>query len=421
MEEVIINDHFYDYVFDWKKKYYFLVGGYGSSKSYNTALKIILKLLQEKRKVLVVRQVFDTLRETCFSLLNEVIEKLGIQEVVKVTVSPMKFEFQNGSEIIFKGGDKPEKLKSLNGVSIVWVEEAPEVRYDIFKELIGRLRTQESVHFLMSNNPVSENSWTFKHFFKDEKLDPEELYSKRVLTIKDIYYHHSLVSDNAFVSDEYKKTLEDYKVFDPDLYRIAFLGRFGQTGVKVLNNVHKMSREEVNRALENISTRELFDGLDFGFSVSYNAFTRVAIDEVNNYLYVYDRFYNKGLINSELTELLEKFVEGKYHDITADSSRPELIEEMKRKRIRIKETRKGKGSISEGIQKLRSFKKIFVAHDLEDCYKDISDLTFKVNKNGDVIENEFSWDSHYMDSLRYAIEDYRFVSYKHGRINRNGI
>ena len=30
-----LNDHFYDFVDDWNYKFYFLVGGYGSSKSYH--------------------------------------------------------------------------------------------------------------------------------------------------------------------------------------------------------------------------------------------------------------------------------------------------------------------------------------------------------------------------------------------------
>ena len=34
-----LNDHFYDFVDDWNYKFYFLVGGYGSSKSYHVAVK----------------------------------------------------------------------------------------------------------------------------------------------------------------------------------------------------------------------------------------------------------------------------------------------------------------------------------------------------------------------------------------------
>lgn len=45
MTELKINPHFEDFIYDWDHTNYLLVGGYGSSKSFNTALKIILKLL----------------------------------------------------------------------------------------------------------------------------------------------------------------------------------------------------------------------------------------------------------------------------------------------------------------------------------------------------------------------------------------
>ena len=41
-----VNPRFEDFVFDWDYSTYLLVGGYGSSKSYHIALKIILKLLE---------------------------------------------------------------------------------------------------------------------------------------------------------------------------------------------------------------------------------------------------------------------------------------------------------------------------------------------------------------------------------------
>ena len=52
-----VNPRFEDFVFDWDYRTYFLVGGYGSSKSYHIALKLILKCFAEVRKVLVVREV----------------------------------------------------------------------------------------------------------------------------------------------------------------------------------------------------------------------------------------------------------------------------------------------------------------------------------------------------------------------------
>ena len=132
--EFAVNDHFEDFIFDWDYKFYFLVGGYGSSKSYHVATKLLLKLMQEKRKALVIREVYDTIRDSCFSLLKEVALNMDIYEKLKFKTSPMKILFPNGSEIIFKGMDKKEKLKSINGISIIWVEECSEVKYEGYKE-----------------------------------------------------------------------------------------------------------------------------------------------------------------------------------------------------------------------------------------------------------------------------------------------
>lgn len=50
-----------------------------------------------------------------------------------------KMTFSNGSEILFKGVDNPEKIKSLN---LHWaeIEEVSQISDSAFKQLIGRLR-----------------------------------------------------------------------------------------------------------------------------------------------------------------------------------------------------------------------------------------------------------------------------------------
>ena len=57
-----VSNRFANFLTDWEYEQYLLFGGYGSGKSYHVALKIILKLLEEKRTALVVRQVKDTIR-----------------------------------------------------------------------------------------------------------------------------------------------------------------------------------------------------------------------------------------------------------------------------------------------------------------------------------------------------------------------
>jgi phage terminase large subunit len=141
-----VNPRFEDFVFDWDYRTYFLVGGYGSSKSYHIALKLILKCFAEVRKVLVVREVYDTIRESCFDLFLEILTELDLlaekpnerKHKVVYKTSPMSLTFPNGSKVIFKGMDKPAKLKSINNVSIIWMEECSELKYEGFKELLSR-------------------------------------------------------------------------------------------------------------------------------------------------------------------------------------------------------------------------------------------------------------------------------------------
>ena len=77
IKKVTCNNHFIDFINDWNYKFYFLVGGYGSSKSYHVATKLLLKLASEKRLALVVREVYDTIRDSCFSLFEEKTSKKG--------------------------------------------------------------------------------------------------------------------------------------------------------------------------------------------------------------------------------------------------------------------------------------------------------------------------------------------------------
>src|SRR5699024_11844823 len=103
---------------------------------------------------------YDTIRDSCFSLFEEVALRIGIYDHLKLKTSPMQVIFPNGSKIIFKGLDNPQKLKSINGVSIVWLEECSECKYEAYKELLGRLRhMQMSNHIICSTNPVGTDNW----------------------------------------------------------------------------------------------------------------------------------------------------------------------------------------------------------------------------------------------------------------------
>ncbi|WBF53805.1 PBSX family phage terminase large subunit [Macrococcoides canis] len=407
-----VNPRFEEFLFDWNQKFQFLVGGYGSSKSYHVALKIILKLISEKRTALVVREVFETFRDSCFSLFEELIYDLELNtKGVRLTTSPMKISFPNGSKIIFKGMDKPGKLKSINDVSLIWLEECSEIKYAGFKELMGRLRHPKMKnHMILSTNPVSKTNWTYKYFFVDKenkviKLDDYRLYKEKVVVVNDTYYHHSTADDNYFLPDDYIAQLDDMKNYDIDLHRVARLGQFGTNGKKVLPQFEVMAHDEVMKVVNRTNSRLLKNGLDFGFVTSFNALSRMAIDEKNMWLYIYDEVYTKEQDDEELYQELSylgrTLIKADHEDST--------IKYLNKKGMSIRKAKKYAGSRAEYTKKVKRFKRIICSDKCVNHIDELQDLTYKTNNNDEIIEDEFNIDPHTFSAMWYGLDDYDVV------------
>ncbi|KIL16763.1 hypothetical protein B4129_2942 [Bacillus safensis] len=416
MMEKEVNPHFEDFLFDWDQKFQFLVGGYGSSKSYHIALKLILKLLDEKRTALVIREVYDTHRDSTFSLFEEIVNDLGLDHVIQCRTSPLMLKFHNGSRIIFKGLDMPAKLKSINNISIIWIEECSEVKYEGFKELLGRLRHPTlQLHMILSTNPVGQDNWTYRHFFKDDQnnrfiLDDETLYKERTIAINDTYYHHSTAEDNLFLPVSYIKQLDELKEYDPDLYRIARKGHFGINGIRVLPQFEVQPHEDVMLAISNINRPLLRAGMDFGFVDSYNAVVRLAVDHEKKYLYIYWEYYDRGKTDDVTVEDLKEFIETK-ELIKADNEQ-KTIAYFRKMGYNMVAAHKFQGSRLQYTKKIKRFKKIICSDSCKNTIYELQPLTYKTDKRGNIIEDEFQIDPHTFSAIWYALDDYEVTDLK---------
>lgn len=412
-----INPRFEDYIFNWDYKYYFLVGGYGSSKSYNTAFKIILKLLEEKRTALVVREVYDTIRDSCYSLLEEIIIEMGLDDTIKCNTSPMQIRFPNGSKIIFKGMDKPAKLKSINNVSLVWIEECSEVKYAGFKELIGRLRHPFlKLHMILTTNPVSKSNWCYKHFFIDKKkkrfiLDDKDLYKQKTIITKDTYYHHSTADDNYFLPQSYIDELDDIKTYDVDLHRIARKGEFGVNGLKVLPQFQTAPHYEVLESIQAIKKPINRVGMDFGFETSFNAIVRMVIDDEKKILYIYWQYYKNHMTDDKTAIEISEF-KNTQELIRADSAEPKTIKYYNQEGFNMVGAKKPAGSRLQSTKKVKRFKKIICSENCQDVIDELEDLTYAIDKNGEMIEDEFTIDPHTFSAIWYGLDGYEVSELK---------
>lgn len=417
-----VNPRFEDFIFNWDYKTYLLVGGYGSSKSYNTALKLVLKCLSEVRKVLVVREVYESLRESCYDLLREIIYDLGLtRKQVIIYKNPIQIDFCNGSKIIFKGMDKPEKLKSINDVSIVWLEEASEVKYEGYKELLGRLRhPTKSLHIFLTLNPVGIENWVYRHFFKrlDEQgqevtvLDDELLYEQHTIVHNGVYYHHSLCTDNLFLPQSYMDELESMKDYDPDLYRVAKLGRFGVNGRRVLPQFTvDTDIAHILSTVNHIPSQFHFCGMDFGFEESYNAVIQCAVDDKEKVLYIYNEYYKNHMTDDKTAKDLKALGLDKVL-ITADCAEPKAIQYYNQEGFRMRPCTKYTRSRLENTRKVKRFKKIICSGECINTIRELQTLTYAKDKKGNMIDDEFNIDPHTFSAIWYALDNYTVADIK---------
>lgn len=440
---------YYNFMSDWDYKTYLLVGGYGSGKSYHVALKIVLKLLQEKRKALVIREVYDTILDSCYDLFCEILQELDLftddvsewrrsRKLVLCQKSPLRIKFKNGSVIIFKGMDKPEKIKSINGVSIVWLEECSEIKYDGYKEVLGRLRTPNvSLHFILSCNPVGKENWVYRHFFRrldddgNEKviLDDEELYRAKFLVKNNVYYMHTIPEDNVFLPKEYLITLDDIKNYDQSLWRVAKLGRFGANGTRVLPQITVAKSSKLfKKSIELLGDENKYFGFDFGFEESYNAVISMAVDIKHSILYIYDEIYINHITDDKMAQLPEMlrlkeklnelYTRGISKQIVADNEDPKAVAYYQQCGYRIRSCKnKFSGSRLSNTRKIKRFRHIVISPKCKNTIRELKDLTYKKDAKGNVIYDEFNIDPHTFSAIWYALDKVTVADVKQRKSN----
>lgn len=440
---------FEDFLFNWDYERYLLVGGYGSGKSYQIAFKIILKLLEEKRKALVIREVFDTIEQSCYDLFCEILDDMGLlttdPKVFKKTMnrvlalrSPLRFRFPNGSQIIFKGMDKPEKVKSINGVSIVWLEECSEIKYDGYKELLGRIRTPNvSMHFILSCNPVGRENWVYTHFFKridDEGnetiiVDEEKFYEKHCIIKNGTYYHHSTPDDNPWLPWRYLYRLDDLKNYDYPLYMVARWGRFGATGTRVLPQfqVAKVPSVFVEQ-VKKLGPENQYFGFDFGFEESFNAVICMSVDIKKSTLYIWDEIYMNHVTDDVFANQPEmQALRKRINDINnagipkmlvADNEDPKAISYYRQCGFKIRGCRnKFAGSRLSNTRKIKRFRRIIVSPKCKNTIRELKDLTYKKDAKGNVVYDQFNIDPHSFSAIWYALDNVTVADLKDKEFN----
>lgn len=335
----VYHKHLTDYRYPLVVHY----GSASSGKSYFIAQKLILKALSSKRRILVCRKVGTSIRDSCWSLYKYLISFLP-SEYYSINKSEFTITFINESEIIFKGLDDSEKIKSIFDVSDIHCEEASEITESDFDQLTLRLRgTYTDKQIYLSFNPISKANWVYKRFFSPEGR--KVLKSTQIIKTT---YKSNPTLDSVQISN-----IENLKLTNPNYYKIYALGEFATLDKLVFPDItikHIDEEEFYSRAGSSIYK---FAGLDFGFVNDPTALITgwyEPLKPVSN-LYITHELIRYGVTNDLLANLLLQHS----HDtkVYADSAEQKSIAEIQKFGFKhIYSAKKGQGSVLLGIDRI---------------------------------------------------------------------
>lgn len=382
--DVDINKAYMPYIGDYSHRYEIYYGGAGSGKSVFIAQKILSKALNDKRKVLIIRKTLNSQKDSCWRLMLELIDEWGIRQKCKVKITDYAIELPK-SVLLFKGLDDAERIKSIVGITDIWIEEATELIEEDFDQLDLRLRARASdLQMFVSFNPISKVNYVYRKWFSENAVVGDD-----TLIVKTTY------KDNRFLPEEYIKSLEKKIHTNPTYYKIYALGEFCSLDKLVYNNwrVEEFEPPKDGR---------LVVGLDFGFTNDPTAI--VASIVKGDDLYVFKEFAGTGKTNQQIADIITNMGFAK-SVIIADSAEPKSVAEIRRCGIqRIRESQKGKDSIIHGIQRLQGYN-MHVHPSCENLITELENYSWIKDKaTGEYTNRPIDMFNHSLDALRYSLQ-----------------
>ena len=185
-------------------------GGRGSGKSWSFARALLVLGVAKKERILCTREIQNSIKDSVHKLLADQIALLGLGHFY--TIQEQTIRGRNGTEFIFSGlsSHTVESIKSFEGVTRVWVEEAKNVSKRSWDILLPTIRA-ESSEVWISYNPELETDETHVRFTICPPTD--------CVNVEINYY------DNPWFNDILEQERLDCLRRDPDSYPNIWEGK----------------------------------------------------------------------------------------------------------------------------------------------------------------------------------------------------
>jgi phage terminase large subunit len=378
-----------DKIYDEDFRYKIMYGGRGAGRSWSAA-RALLSLGDARRiRVLCTREIQNSIRDSVHRLLRDQIKLLDLPYIV--TRTEIRHE-TNGTLFIFEGlRHNVDKIKSMEGIDIAWVEEAERVSHDSWETLIPTIRKDGS-QIWITFNPDLESDSTYQRFVVNTP--------PRTWKVK------ALAEDNPWLPDILREEREHLYRVDPDAAAHVWGGEIRRaTEAQVLKGKYIVDTFDAGE----MELDGPYQGVDFGFAQDPTTLLRMWVGpfgEWDNCLLIEHEAYKVGLeLDHTVDHWMNNVPDATLYATRADSARPESISYLKRHGMpKIESVAKWQGSVEDGVAFIRQFDKIVIHERCKHTIFEAQHYSYKVDKrSGDILPEIVDKHNHCIDPIRYAL------------------
>ena len=414
----LVNKDFYPYLFS-DATVLVLWGSGSSGKSWFADQKLLYRMIAESNEVVhrfvVLRKYEPSLEKSAWKLINDTIDAWGLRCRFDTRKKPMSLTFKdNGAQFLFTGLDNPEKIKSIENITGVWMEECTEFDYYDYLQLLVRMRGKCSTYLqlIATFNPVDKMKWTYKEWYradqftysKIDKIPVENAAGEKVIYEYKTDIMHSDYKMNRFLSIAKRAQLEQLILRDQTFYIIYALGDYADVKNKIYTNIKK-----IVDIPKDIEWDAVYSGMDFG---THDPSVLLKIYQKDFDLYFEQIYYETGKTLIDFKAYLTEIKYDTSQPMYCDSANPDGIltlidEDITYKGLELAGFNaiacvKGHGSVKAGINYLKTFRIHIRGCDTE-TWNDYFMYKWEEDRNGNSVGKPLGVRDHAPDAGRYGV------------------
>lgn len=266
-------------------------GGRYSLKSHTVARYILLRGRQERVRVACLRQFQANISESSYQLLLDLIQLYGFSDY-----SWTNDEITNantGTNIIFKGLDRNVEatIKGLEGVDLVWVDEAQLISEKSIRILAPTIRKAGS-KIVWTLNRQTDLDPVIRKYITDPPRDD----------VWHLQVDYRVAEKYGWLSEEIKREIEYAKMNEPETYAHDYLGQaLNQTDRNIIS-----AKQVMEAMMRDIPVE---GGVEIGVDVARFGGDRTVFVKRQGFCEIARATFTK-LRTTEICDKLEKFADG---------------------------------------------------------------------------------------------------------------